>query len=286
MSIAFSVLGSGSGGNATLLAFEDEGSVRYVLIDAGLSPRCTEGRLACHGRTLDEIDAIILTHLDGDHFRHGWKRFCRERGVPILAHMRHCRRLRQERALKPVLRPFDQEFHLGNGLAGSSRTLDHDALGTTAYIFTSRGVRLGLATDLGCVPASCLEFFHDLDAIAFESNYDHSLQVESRRPWFLKRRIMGGRGHLSNDESLRAVRAIATKSNLQHIALLHLSRQCNHPRIVQELYQRQAAELLAILTISAQDEPTPLLRIEPRAGARATDSVGVDTGAELPLFAI
>ena len=126
---------------------------------------------------------------------------------------------------------------------------------------------MGWATDLGHVPEHLLDEFVDLDAVAFESNYDAGRQLDSDRPDFLKERIMGGRGHLSNVQSLEALRTIAKRSRLQHIALLHLSRECNSPEDIQALWSREAAHLADRLVLSHQNEPTDLLRIRVSAPA-------------------
>ena len=98
----------------------------------------------------------------------------------------------------------------------------------------------------------------------------------SARPADLKRRIMGGLGHLSNEQALDAVIHIAGRGALRHIALLHLSRQCNDPAIVRSLFARRAPNLLGRLTITNQHQPTPLLHVgrpppPPRAGGHQLD---------------
>src|SRR5258705_3265719 len=89
------------------------------------------------------------------------------------------------------------------------------------------------------------------------------MQHKSARPIFLKRRIMDGRGHLSNEEALQAVRHIEKggRSRLSHIALLHLSEECNCPQHVKRLWQREMPHAMARLTITHQRRPTPLLRV-------------------------
>ncbi len=88
------------------------------------------------------------------------------------------------------------------------------------------------------------------------------MQVASPRPPALKSRIMGGLGHLSNEQSFDAVRSIAATCDLRHIVLLHLSRHCNDPALVHRLYAERAPHLLSRLTITNQWEPTPLLNVD------------------------
>ena len=77
------------------------------------------------------------------------------------------------------------------------------------------------------MPDPLLDHFADVDVLAFESNYDRSMQ-RKRPPEFLKQRIMNGAGHLSNEQSLHAVRRIAAQSDLDAVMLLHLSGSAMH----------------------------------------------------------
>ena len=110
-----------------------------------------------------------------------------------------------------------------------------------------------------------------MDALAIESNYDLDLQRRSGRPDFLVRRITGGRGHLSNRECLEAVKQLSRRqpstSDIGHIVLLHLSRDCNRPELVRSLWSREAPELIERLVISSHDRPAELLHVGVGAGA-------------------
>jgi phosphoribosyl 1,2-cyclic phosphodiesterase len=97
-----------------------------------------------------------------------------------------------------------------------------------------------------------------VDLLAIESNYDPPMQLRSKRPLFLKRRIMGDAGHLSNEQAFEAVRRILDRSpdgSPRHIVLLHRSRQCNCPQTVREVFARDG-RIAARLTLSDQRRPT------------------------------
>ena len=262
MSLSFCVLGSGSAGNCTLVRLGDDGDARHVLIDAGLSPRQTTLRLGPLGVGLDDISDILLTHIDHDHLHPGWRDPSSKR---IACTWRAARRpLRHDRAAGLPARdtePFDDAFEVQPGTWVEVTMLPHDELGSSGFVIDHGGARLGFATDLGRVPGTLLKRFDDLAALALESNYDRQLEHASSRPDFLKQRIMGGLGHLSNEQALEAVLHIARRCDLRHIALLHLSRQCNDPAIVRGLFARRAPHLLGRLTITNQHEPTPLLGV-------------------------
>jgi phosphoribosyl 1,2-cyclic phosphodiesterase len=256
------VLGSGSSGNSTILVFENGGAPRRILIDAGLSPRETARRLHGFGIHPAQIDHILITHVDHDHFRETWTRACERWAIDVHAHLRHCRGHSPLRGLARRLHGFNASFELGQSIRVTPLGLAHDSLGSTGYLIEHDGRRLGFATDLGRVSDGLHDYFVDLDLIAIESNYDRTMQLESARPPFLKRRIMGGAGHLSNEQALDAVLAIASRCRLQHIVLLHLSRQCNCPDLVRRLYEARAPELRDFLTISSQHAPTAMLALD------------------------
>ncbi len=275
MSLSFCILGSGSSGNSTLLRFDTHEGARHILLDAGLSPRMTAKRMGPLGVTLADISDIVLTHLDADHFHRGWIKGAQKHDVRIHLHRRHRTRALRELIDFSRIALFEDGFMLEGASSSSTPPIQlscihfaHDDLGTVGFVIEHAALRLGFATDVGRVPETLYECFRDLHALAIESNYDRDMQLSSGRPIYLKKRIMGGRGHLSNEQSIDAVCRIAYQSQLSHIALLHLSRQCNCPRLVQSLYAAKAPHLLPLLTVSNQYEPTPLLRV--RVGSAPT----------------
>ncbi len=276
MSIEMCVLGSGSAGNATLLRVDGQ----CMLIDAGLGPRSLARRMAHTGAKLDDIRAIVLTHCDRDHFNPSWWRTLLDRGIAVYCHTAHLyhwyaglatmhgehagQRLHRANLLYEFT---DQPFgiRLGDGVTANVRPLRlaHDRSGTCGFIVQNQTVRLGYATDLGHVPDWLIDALAGVDLLAIESNYDPAMQLKSARPAQLKRRIMGGKGHLSNIEALNAIVAMFDRSAgpPQHVVLLHLSRQCNDPKIIRRLYSG-LPEIERRLCISSQHAPTAWLRTQ------------------------
>ncbi len=257
---AFCVLGSGSGGNCSLLKTNES---KWVMIDAGFSMRQTKERMRTHNVCMDDVSDVLLTHLDRDHFNPAWCRTLHSRGIFVHLHERHVDRGIRAGLDQEIIKPFTTSIDFKD-MHIETVHMAHDALGTVGFIFNHAQcqTRFGFATDIGRVPQSLLDAFTSLDVLAFESNYDPTMQRTSGRPDFLQDRIMGGGGHLSNEESLAAVRHIAETSNLQHIVLLHLSRQCNAPAIIRDLYQDNLAHLYNSVTITDQDRCSRLLRVE------------------------
>ncbi|MFG0330734.1 MAG: MBL fold metallo-hydrolase [Phycisphaerales bacterium] len=263
------VLGSGSGGNCSALALDDtQGQRRVTLIDLGLSPRQTKLRLDQVGLSLDQVEDVLITHFDQDHYRHTWTKKARDLGWTIRFHKRHLGWARRAGAAYVRSEPFDDAFDFENGLA-EVRPISfiHDHQGTTGYRIETAAGSLGYATDLGRTPRTLKDAFAGVNVLAIESNYCPQLQHESPRPDFLKRRIMGGRGHLSNHEALDLIRRVdAVSPDLRQVVLLHLSRQCNCPQRVLDLYAKEAPDLAPRVMLTSQSEATDWVRVENGAG--------------------
>jgi len=262
MSIEVCVLASGSSGNCTVV----RSPAGTLLFDAGLGVRNTAKRLNGTGVRLCDIDGICLTHLDRDHFSPEWLRkdvriFCHKQNADVLGESRSP----NDRAKVTI---FKEAFEPLPGINVTSIELAHDQKSCRAFVVEAFDCRIGYATDLGEVPASLIDAFIRLDLLALESNYDPQMQMESTRPWFLKQRIMGGRGHLSNEQAFQAVRDILNRHQTAghalpaHVVLLHRSRQCNCPKVVRKLFESDA-RLRDRLTLAEQFQPTPWLRVRP-----------------------
>jgi phosphoribosyl 1,2-cyclic phosphodiesterase len=267
--LALCVLGSGSGGNCTVLRHSQE----VMLIDAGFGPITTTRRLIQARLQLSDVRAICLTHLDRDHFRPQWMRTLLGFGIRVYLHRwERATMMRYEGAEQleqaGLLHCFDDAaFDPLANVRVSPIRLAHDEKGTSGFhIATPRG-RVGYATDLGVVPRTLLDQFADIDLLAIESNYDPQMQLGSSRPIFLKRRIMGGAGHLSNEQAFDAVCRIVERSrpgNPQHIVLLHRSRQCNCPQKVREIFESEPS-IRGRLTLTEQRRRSRWLIVRPRA---------------------
>jgi hypothetical protein len=175
-------------------------------------------------------------------------------------HERHARQLSCDR-----VQPFDgAPFEIDDGVWIRPLLMSHDEQGVTTLRFDMPGLNagiLGFCTDLGHVTADLVDHLRadhgggdGVDVLAMESNYCPRMQLASDRPWFLKNRIMGGSGHLSNQQALEAVRAVSPR---EHVVLLHLSRQCNDPALVADLH----AGSDYALTIANQFTPTRWIRL-------------------------
>ena len=277
MSIEACVLASGSAGNCTAVRAPSG----VMLIDAGLGPRTTAQRLRGTGVAVADVAAVCLTHIDRDHCSRNWVPTILARGVRVFCHANRVDDLlrsalgaqpdpQQAANLRELIRSFnDEPFEPLPGVEVRPLLLAHDRLGSCGFVVSGFGGRVGFATDLGRVPEALFDEFCDLDVLALESNYDHRMQVDSPRPWFLKQRIMGGSGHLSNQQAFDAVRRIFDRCEAAggrlpaHVVLLHRSRECNCPEVLRRLFSRDA-RIAPRVVLAEQHERTHWLRATPR----------------------
>lgn len=231
MAMRLRILGSGSSGNAALLQTE---SAR-VLIDAGFSGRKLKQLLHDAGTSLEQVDAIFLTHEHGDHS-------AGIEGLKAHPHIAVYANAATARAVQGKLshRPAWQIFQTGStfrfrDLEVDAFSVPHDAqepvgftftTGQTDDLFTPRRSLVWL-TDLGHIPTHVRERVREVDIVVVESNHcARLLQADHRRPWSTKQRISGRHGHLSND-GVRALLGEVASPRWRHVCLTHLSRDCN-----------------------------------------------------------
>ncbi len=269
---ALCVLASGSKGNCSVLVVPAtrETARRVILLDAGLSPSRTRALLHQRGIRPDEVDEIVFTHLDSDHCHQGWINALRPGSITgawkaqLRIHRMHMGRAQRMGLLYARTEPFDDEFSPAPGVEMRTLMLAHDDLGVAVFRVTivlpdRPNASMGFATDLGHINTDLIEHLRGVDTLAIESNYCPVLQENSGRPIYLQRRIMGGAGHLSNEQSALAVSRIAPKRNL---VLLHLSQECNEPAIAMGHHRRyiESDDDRACI-VSGQFEPTPWVEV-------------------------
>lgn len=261
------VLASGSAGNCSVLEYGPTTRRRACLIDAGLSPRRTFRLLDDCRIDRDSVEMVLLTHLDHDHWSSGWRGHW-PRNWQLFLSGDHLAAGRRQRMLpQDHITPLEQApAEVMPGLRLATIDAAHDDQGVSSFRFditvSNFTGSLGFATDLGRVPERLVECFRGVDVLAIESNYCPDMQMASDRPEFLKRRIMGGAGHLSNQQAVDAIEAIGPRD---HVVLLHLSQQCNDPGLVASLH----AGADYSLTITGQDCPSRWVTIPARAGTPA-----------------
>ena len=252
-SLRICLLGSGSSGNAALVA---TGKVR-LLIDAGFSFREITKRLAAIGEDVRKLDAVLISHEHSDHIS----------GLPQLA-----KKVRCPIYLTPVTAdtflckdpaPLVQHFRAGQTIAIGDIEIDtftipHDAADPVAFCVRHNGVKAGFVTDLGYLPDSVKYQIRGCHFLALESNHDLDMLKVGPYPWFVKQRVMSRVGHLSN-KAVSEFLADGYDRASRVVVLAHLSDSNNHPEVARmfagEALQRSGACDTRLL-VAKQDEPS------------------------------
>lgn len=224
MGLRFTVLGSGSTGNATIV----QGSEKTVLIDAGLSMKKLEELMKGQGIAGHHLDALLVTHEHSDHIK-GLGAFARKYELPIYANEatwgameRHIGTIAAE---KRVYMETGETVSFGP-MEVQSYPISHDAAEPVGYCFLEHGEKLSLATDLGYVSEKVKRQIIDSDVLVLESNHDTEMLRMGRYPWNIKRRILSDIGHLSNVAAGEALIELMT-DRTRRVYLAHLSLDHN-----------------------------------------------------------
>ncbi|MFC4766573.1 MBL fold metallo-hydrolase [Effusibacillus consociatus] len=273
--LRFSVLASGSSGNAVYV----ETDKTRILIDAGVACKHIEAAMAEISVSLEDLDAILVTHEHSDHIKgigvvarkvisERRKKEYDRLEVPIYAtegswHDLHGLMKDYCEASRKVIAVGDQlEFE---DLLIEPFPLSHDAREPVGYIFYHGSNKLTLATDLGYMSSRVKETVADSDAYILESNHDVNMLRVGPYPWYLKKRILSDKGHLSNEAAGEALIDIMSERT-QDVLLAHLSQENNYPDLAEITVQGilEAASKKVRLHRTYPDKPTPLLEIKPR----------------------
>ena len=225
--LRFRSLGSGSAGNATVVEATSGTTTSRLLVDCGLGIRAIEHRLGLAGLVPDQIDALFITHVHSDHVG-SVKQFSRRFQKPVW--MSHGTWLGSgEPDLYGQLNiAQDQQAITIGDLLLMPFTVPHDAREPLQLHCSDGDRRLGVLTDLGHATPHVLQNLTGCHALLLECNHDLAALQGGRYPPFLKARVGGQHGHLSNAQSGEIAMAL-NHPNLSHVVAAHLSRQNNQP---------------------------------------------------------
>jgi phosphoribosyl 1,2-cyclic phosphodiesterase len=270
MALRFTVLASGSGGNASLVETGHSG----FLIDAGLGPRQLAQRLASAGATWASVGAVLLTHTHSDHWRELTLAHLVRRQVPLWCHPKHHEVLRTygsnftELQKAGLVHSYSEiePFMPAAGISCQALPLRHDGGPTFGFRIDGssdlfgQGSRLAYAADLGTWDEDLAASLADVDVLALEFNHDVELEAASGRTPRLIARVLGDDGHLSNEQAAALVRRVLTLSppgRLQHLVQLHLSRECNRPELARACAEAILAEHAPEVTLHTAEQDIP-----------------------------
>lgn len=207
-------VGSGSKGNSTLI-FSDYG---IILIDAGKSTRSIKKALKTYNKSIDDIDAVFLTHTHIDHIKYldsfpSWKIYALNHSELSEISFNH--------------------IEIGETINIKDITIEplltsHDSFPSCGYLIKIKDEEIVYITDTGYVPLSTLEKIKNKEFYILESNHDESMLLSSSRPLSLKSRILSTKGHLANDLAANYLNELIG-DKIKGIFLAHLSEECNNP---------------------------------------------------------
>ena len=226
------VLASSSSGNSTLIRTERT----CLLVDVGLSKRDILARLAAADETPESLSAILITHEHSDHVC-GVVALAKQFNLPIFITPLTARAIAWGE-YSPALDSFQAgtTFSVGD-IEVDSFTIPHDAIDPVGFCFRSQGIKIGLVTDLGYLTDSIKFHLRGADLLMLESNHDLEMLKVGPYPWSVKQRVMGRKGHLSNDLVSDFIQR-DLDSSITTLVLGHLSEHNNHPEIVRNTASR------------------------------------------------
>ncbi|MBR2743551.1 MAG: MBL fold metallo-hydrolase [Clostridia bacterium] len=226
--LKFTTLFSGSSGNCSFIT---DGRTR-ILIDAGVSCKRISEALRALGEDAAAVDALLITHEHIDHVK-GVDVLCRKYGIPLYAneYTLHDMALSPKAAESARIIRKNAPFAVGD-IEIAPFSTPHDAADPLGFVFRDEKTRkrLGFASDLGHVSVEVSSALSGCDALYIESNHDVGMLLTGRYPDYLKRRVAGRNGHLSNDDCA-AFLAHSVQMGTTQAMLGHLSRENNLPRL-------------------------------------------------------
>lgn len=235
--VQFMCLASGSSGNCYYLSSEEGG----LLIDAGIPARSIVRALAAQNIPIEgHIMGVLVTHEHADHIK-GLSTLALQYHLPVYTTeiiQQAIDALRYYKKMEGLPRPIvavGESFCL-SGFEIEPFNVPHDSAANVGYYFRRGDFSLTLATDIGHITPEVRHYATQARHLILESNYDPEMLWKGRYPHYLKERVAGGRGHLSNLESAEFLCEVF-HPELEHVWLCHLSMENNHPELCRKTFE-------------------------------------------------
>jgi phosphoribosyl 1,2-cyclic phosphodiesterase len=226
-------LASGSKGNSIYIGT----GFTKLLIDVGLSAKAILARLCDIGVSIEEIDAILITHEHIDHIR-GLQVLATRYNIPVFANSDTAKAIMAlcDGPIKFKIFSTGEPFEYG-GIEIHPFSIQHDAVDPVAFTFAFDGIKVGVCADLGFATTLVQSRLMQCDYLYIEANHQPEMVHASPRPMVYKQRVLSRQGHLSNDECADLVSKVMHK-DLKHIFLAHLSSECNAPELAVSILRK------------------------------------------------
>lgn len=228
-------LASGSSGNAAVVTVGGT----HVLLDAGISCRRITTALKELGIPPEKLSAVLITHEHTDHIS-GLATLTKHLRLPVYAAAPTLRQLCYRIPfLEDLCRPVTpgEGVEIG-GIWAEAFATSHDAAASVGYTLTGNGHKMALATDLGYVSQGVLDAVAGAELVICETNHDEDWLRTGPYPYYLKQRVLGDRGHLSNEAGAELA-AFAVEQGARSVLLAHLSNENNTPAHALEVVRRR-----------------------------------------------
>lgn len=256
--LRFANLASGSSGNATLIEASDQTHSTRVLVDCGLGIRELDKRLGALGLGLSDLDALFITHEHADHIGHTKAVMQRCDAVLCISHgtWLACDAPNWGLGHERIQWVHDAcPIEIGS-LEISPFTVPHDAREPLQLTCTDGMTRLGVVTDLGHASDHVIDCLQGCHALMLETNHDPDLLAQSAYPTFLKSRISGRLGHLSNQASADLLGQV-WHSGLSLVLAAHLSERNNSPELAKKALDQVLGNRPVEVQVASASETTP-----------------------------
>ncbi len=242
-------IASGSSGNCIYVGTE----TTHLLVDTGISGKRTEKGLNEIGLSISDMDGILITHEHIDHIS-ALGVISRKYGLPIYSGLKTIQAIQETKSVGkideslfcPIL--CDEKIMIKD-VAVRPMRVSHDAAEPMAYRFEYGDKKIGIVTDLGTYNDYTVANLQGLDAILLEANHDINMLQVGPYPYYLKQRILGERGHLSNELSGRLLSRIL-HDGMKKVILGHLSKDNN---LAELAYETVRVEVAATDTYQCDD---------------------------------
>ncbi|MEO8763651.1 MAG: MBL fold metallo-hydrolase [Ginsengibacter sp.] len=246
-------MNSGSNGNCYYVGNETEA----VLIDAGISCREVEKRMKRLGLLIEKVKAVFISHEHSDHTS-GLQVLTNKYQLPVYITQATLRSGKLRLGTHLVTSFTACEPILIGNLRVTAFPKFHDAADPYSFIVCCNKINVGIFTDIGAPCKNVISHFQQCHAAFLETNYDESMLENGGYPYFLKRRICGGNGHLSNKQALELFTTYKP-SFMSHLLLSHLSKNNNCPLLVEQLFTKHAGNVKMI--IASRERETQVYQI-------------------------
>ena len=233
MGLRFCSLASGSSGNCQFIASEEA----RILLDVGLAGKRIVECLESIGEQAEQIQGILVSHEHSDHIR-GIGILSRRFNLPIYANNNTWEEMSGK--IGSIKEENKRSFNTGESftigdIMIKSYAIAHDASEPVGFSFQHEGAKISIATDLGHVDERIMDELRDADLLMLESNHDTGMLKMGKYPWFLKQRILGDKGHLSNETAGNIIAdLLEAQGRISNVLLGHLSRENNFPELAYE----------------------------------------------------